>query len=836
MIFQNILTIIGQQKKALAEAGVTPLNISHFKVGDSNGQYYTPLETQTNLVNSRYTGYFTEGSLSQILVNPAAQNEVLYKCCIPVDVGGFTVRELGLFDNNNNLILICKLPAQDKFALESGLYQPLTFTPKIIYTNPLTQAVLTASSQIIATQVFVTEQITQTSEQINGDLSDHITDPNAHASIFAQKSDISHLHDDRYYTETEIDAKFSAIRPDLYVPYSVNSGNRDAFGKGNIIKKVDESSVSFAVGTTEYYSDYFYGYVQRYGTPTYLSNIYTLNGTNQYLYFPKVNTLGTGSWSIIKKVKWNTITALYTLICGGGNFTIKLDRTAANKLALYLSSNLTAFDIVNGATNGVGIGVKADWNTTGYYYIKLYFTGTAHKVDWSTDGISWTNELTVTTNTVVTANITQLILGASNASANYLAGNIDMSGTKFVIGNNTVFDGSLTYVAPNLVATFPNGKIYEISQIGNVTGLTNDGPYTFIIEENNLTKLSNGTYSAIATGVKTAYSSNEASPTMTSNSGQGFDCWVCNFNSGTPYADIGVTTAYYLMDRNAGTSVTFPEGTNPTYGFVVKSNIGAIAINKVQVEGPGNFGLGGNSIVSIFGSNNGTSWTSLGSVPSNGITEIINTTNFLYYYFQPNINLVGGYSQYNTWLNNINFWYPVSYSGGNITQDYTIPLGNDGDYGLDISVIPYKALKQISGLLTDKQFLKAAAAIKTTGVLGTPITQAFNRRFYTKIPCPQCNTTTAINHNLGTDNIRISLKLVCKIAESIFIVGQKVIPLARTVSASEEFPCIITGKNSFDFVTGNTGSSGLIVISPGRDNMQPTYTNWDLEIIVEAHF
>ncbi|MEI8390664.1 MAG: hypothetical protein WCG23_12375 [bacterium] len=411
-----------------------------------------------------------------------------------------------------------------------------------------------------------------------------------------------------------------------------------------------------------------------------------------------------------------------------------------------------------------------------------------------------------------------------------------MSGTKFVIGSNTVFDGSLTYVASNLVVTFPNGKIYEISQMGNVTGLTNDGPYTFIIEENNLTKLPNGNYSAIATGVKTAYSSNEASPTMTSNSGQGFDCWVCNFNSGTPYADIGVTTAYYLMDRNAGTSVTFPEGTNPTYGFVVKSNIGAIAINKVQVEGPGNFGLGGNSIVSIFGSNNGTSWTSLGSVPSNGITEITNTTNFLYYYFQPNINLVGGYSQYNTWLNNINFWYPVSYSGGNITQDYTIPLGNDGDYGLDISVIPYKALKQISGLLTDKQFLKAAAAIKTTGVLGTPITQAFNRRFYTRIPCPQCNTTTAINHNLGTDNIRIGLKLVCKIAESSFIVGQKVIPLARTVSASEEFPCIITGKNSFDFVTGNTGSSGLIVISPGRDNMQPTYTNWDLEIIVEAHF
>ncbi len=111
------------------------------------------------MVHTTYTGSFINNSGSQIIVNPSAQNEVLYKCFIPVDVGGFTVRELGLFDNENDLILICKLPAQDKFALDSGLYQPLNFTPKIIYTNPATQAVLTPSSQIIATQTFVISKL-----------------------------------------------------------------------------------------------------------------------------------------------------------------------------------------------------------------------------------------------------------------------------------------------------------------------------------------------------------------------------------------------------------------------------------------------------------------------------------------------------------------------------------------------------------------------------------------------------------------------------------------------------------------------------------------------------
>ena len=175
MIFQNILTTIGQQKRAIAETGGVSLNITHFKIGDSDGQYYEPAEAQIDLVNTKYTANFT--GQSQILVNPTSSNEVLYKCFVPAEIGGFTIRELGLFDSNNDLILICKLPAQDKFALDSGLYQPLTFTPKIIFTNPQTQAVLTVSSQILATHEFV--------ENLP-----HYTAPDAHKSLFDEMKEI----------------------------------------------------------------------------------------------------------------------------------------------------------------------------------------------------------------------------------------------------------------------------------------------------------------------------------------------------------------------------------------------------------------------------------------------------------------------------------------------------------------------------------------------------------------------------------------------------------------------------------------------------------------------
>lgn len=164
--FTNKLTIKGQQKKAVAEANNTGLNITTFQVGDGNGTYYEPTENQTLLKNTKYTGTFTAGTQSQIIINPSATNEVLYKCFIPADIGGFTIRELGLFDNDGDLILICKLPAQDKFVLSSGIYQPLTFTPKIIYTNPQINANLTPTSQIVPTTADVINMITEYSPQV----------------------------------------------------------------------------------------------------------------------------------------------------------------------------------------------------------------------------------------------------------------------------------------------------------------------------------------------------------------------------------------------------------------------------------------------------------------------------------------------------------------------------------------------------------------------------------------------------------------------------------------------------------------------------------------------
>ncbi len=216
--FTNILTIIGQQKKAQAEASGVALNINTFKVGDGNGAYYEPSENQTALVNVKYTGTFVAGTQSQIMVNPSASNEVLYKCFIPADVGGFTIRELGLFDVEGNLILICKLPAQDKFALSSGLYQPLTFTPKIIYTNPQTQAVLTPTSQIVPTTGEV-------SNMIDAAVSESIESIEYITPIKKTNDEVSLDFDD---TLKLTSGKLGIAKVETFTKFCFNSGNLNA--------------------------------------------------------------------------------------------------------------------------------------------------------------------------------------------------------------------------------------------------------------------------------------------------------------------------------------------------------------------------------------------------------------------------------------------------------------------------------------------------------------------------------------------------------------------------------------------------------------------------------
>jgi hypothetical protein len=104
MSFNCLITIQGQAKIAAAVAAGTQVSVTHVAVGDGNGNPTIPGEGQLSLVREVY-----RTNISSIIVNPANNSQVIFEGVIPSTTGGWTARELGLFDNTNTLIAVANI-------------------------------------------------------------------------------------------------------------------------------------------------------------------------------------------------------------------------------------------------------------------------------------------------------------------------------------------------------------------------------------------------------------------------------------------------------------------------------------------------------------------------------------------------------------------------------------------------------------------------------------------------------------------------------------------------------------------------------------------------------
>lgn len=113
--YYSVLTDYGTQVIAGAIARKQPLQITQMAVGDGNGQATTP--------NSRNTGLVREvhrADISAISVDPRNDKQIIFELTIPENVGGFWIREMGIFDNQNRLVAYANCPDSFKPQLESG--------------------------------------------------------------------------------------------------------------------------------------------------------------------------------------------------------------------------------------------------------------------------------------------------------------------------------------------------------------------------------------------------------------------------------------------------------------------------------------------------------------------------------------------------------------------------------------------------------------------------------------------------------------------------------------------------------------------------------------------
>ncbi|HDL1114101.1 TPA: phage tail protein [Mannheimia haemolytica] len=113
--FHSVLTNYGVTAFAKAISTKQPLNILKMAVGDGNGRAVTPNASRTALVREVY-----RANISSIKLDVRNNKQVIFELTIPEDVGGFYIREMGIFDHNEKLVAIANTPESYKPQLTEG--------------------------------------------------------------------------------------------------------------------------------------------------------------------------------------------------------------------------------------------------------------------------------------------------------------------------------------------------------------------------------------------------------------------------------------------------------------------------------------------------------------------------------------------------------------------------------------------------------------------------------------------------------------------------------------------------------------------------------------------
>ncbi|EJS0405796.1 phage tail protein, partial [Salmonella enterica subsp. enterica serovar Newport] len=149
--FKTIITDYGKQRLIAAMSpGGTKLTLTQMAVGDGGGDPTNPDTASTALVNEVW-----RAAVNSVTVDKKRPNIIIVELLIPAEVGGFWVREAGIYDEFNKLVAICSLPASEKPLLEQGSGRAQTVRMTLIVSDTSIVNITIDSTTIMATNEYV---------------------------------------------------------------------------------------------------------------------------------------------------------------------------------------------------------------------------------------------------------------------------------------------------------------------------------------------------------------------------------------------------------------------------------------------------------------------------------------------------------------------------------------------------------------------------------------------------------------------------------------------------------------------------------------------------------
>lgn len=166
--FYSLITTAGLERLADAAVSGEPVGFALMAVGDGNGQLPVPYREQSGLVSEVY-----RSALNGLKITDTAANVIEAEMLIPPQVGGFTMREAALYDEDGVCLAVANMPETYKPLLAEGSGRFSVIRIQLAVANTADVQLLNDPGVVVATVEDVIKVGSATRDYTDNQLSEH---------------------------------------------------------------------------------------------------------------------------------------------------------------------------------------------------------------------------------------------------------------------------------------------------------------------------------------------------------------------------------------------------------------------------------------------------------------------------------------------------------------------------------------------------------------------------------------------------------------------------------------------------------------------------------------
>ena len=171
--YYAVLTNVGAAKLAKATALGAQVEITQMAVGDGNGALPTPNPAQTALVHE-----LRRAPLNTLSIDQNNANQIIAEQVIPEEVGGWWIREIGLFDEDGDMIAVANCAETYKPQLQEGSGRVQIVRMILIVSSTAAVTLKIDPSVVLATRAYVDSQIISAKSYADDLMGTHLASEN----------------------------------------------------------------------------------------------------------------------------------------------------------------------------------------------------------------------------------------------------------------------------------------------------------------------------------------------------------------------------------------------------------------------------------------------------------------------------------------------------------------------------------------------------------------------------------------------------------------------------------------------------------------------------------